>query len=279
MNWCSALLIGFLAAPPSTAEPQVELRVVGVFRPVDLEGRTVAAEREVFLEAIEEDADVSKLVGTVLEVTRTEAIPVKTARHSGLPMLDLSDSVESGHEQPIWKIGEDHDQQPGSIVMRGMLDSLDSSDHLESLGNGRPAAFASRSESAASAATLVLGGVEERTASEEGQTPTIDDRPKRKTRIGELRVTEVRGSIVVAEVVEDGLASRPGVVGALSVTIMSGDRARGKPRPKVTVKRQSKSNKAMAQKLEAERKSLERDLIRRNRKPKPFRRRVMKWDL
>ena len=77
-------LIILLAAPTSRPPVPIELEVVGVFRPMDLQGRTITGEREVFLEPVEEDADVSDLVGALFEVSRASKGPIGS---SGIPAL------------------------------------------------------------------------------------------------------------------------------------------------------------------------------------------------
>ena len=280
MSFLSSLLFAFLLSPPMGELPKVELQVIGVFRPIDLDGRTVGAEREIFLEAVDEDVTVPvDLVGAVLEVTRLERLPVKSAHHSGLPLMDSSSFDHSVRDEPVWKMDEANSTPVSDIIMRGRPLSLAPSEGLQKLAHGRPSAFAPPRREKAPAATVVLGARETEPSAASGTGSVEHDMPEQRIQVGELRVMEIRGSVVIAAVIADGLARKGPAPGDPRVTVRAGDRAIGKPLPKVVAKRESRSQKRLIKKLENERKQLDRDLRRKKRRPKPFRRKVMKWDL
>lgn len=71
----SALRPVSAAEAGAPAAQRFELTVVGVYRPVDLEGRTIATPREVYLQARGEGASLADLVGRTLTVHRRVPVP------------------------------------------------------------------------------------------------------------------------------------------------------------------------------------------------------------
>ena len=101
-------------------------------------------------------------------------------------------------------------------------------------------------------------------------------------RVGAVRVTNTRGETIIGEIVEDGLSKSKTDEKREELTtlaIMVGDVAKietGKVASKSVVKILKPINRKQ---LNRERDQVVRDLKRKSRKPKPYRRAVMKWDL
>ena len=104
-----------------------------------------------------------------------------------------------------------------------------------------------------------------------------------QVRVGTIRVERIHQGTIVATVVSDGLAPKKTINvqphEKFMVAILAGDIARIDEVPKKVVKTRKAVGPKNIKQLRKERDALVRALRRKARKPKPFRRRVMKWDL
>ena len=104
--------------------------------------------------------------------------------------------------------------------------------------------------------------------------------------IGRVKVISVQGDVAIARVVNDGLdvakkRTKTRLVPGEIPTVMAGDVARGLPRirnDKLSRSKRKLSAQSKA-KLAKERRQVERAVKRRNKKPKPFIRKKMQWNL
>ncbi len=243
--WPAAALARPAADPasvPAASEAdgtRYDLLVVGVYRPLDLEGRTVVEPREVYLQSIGvPEGPLSILIGRTLEVIREVPVP------AAVP-------PPSPASQPATAAPDPSTRPP------------------------QPAPEAPVSPVPAPAVT--------RPGPEPLPTHTAP------TPVGRLEVTAVRGEVVVARVIEDGvdgparLPVEAAIMGPASSRIdlpavMAGDVARyveppppAPPPPPLSADEQAR--------LDAEKRRLEKDDARRKARPKPYERPVMRWKL
>ncbi len=231
------------AAADTAAEDagtRYELLVVGVYRPLDLEGRTVVEPREVYLQAVGvPQGPLSTLIGRNLEVIRRAPVP------AAVPLV-----------------------QPAPPEAAAAPDA--------------PAAAPSGSATAAAPSPSPAPPA----STPEVARPTIEPMPMPRvpTPIGRLQVTAVRGDVVVARVVHDGVetemhpeAEKPD--GRVDLpAIMAGDTARYVEPPPPIPAPPPLTDEEKAR-LEAEQRRLEKDDARRKARPRPFERPVMRWKL
>lgn len=209
-------------APAEAAGTRYDLLVVGVYRPLDLEGRFIVEPREVYLQSIGvPDGPLSTLIGRTLEVVRQVPVP------ASVPMLDPE--APAAASQPASAPTRAEPETPGAVPTRTV-----------------------------------------------------------PTPVGRLEVTAIRGEVVVARVLEDGVGPTETMVGGMAPeavpsrvdvpAVMAGDVARYveppppiPPPPPLTAEEKAR--------LEAEQRRLEQDDARRKARPKPYERPVMRWRL
>lgn len=206
------------AGRPTEAGTHYDLLVVGVYRPLDLEGRFIVEPREVYLQSIGvPDGPLSTLIGRTLEVVRQVPVP------ASVPMLDPETEAPTMPDP----------ERPGAVPTRTV-----------------------------------------------------------PTPVGRLEVIAIRGEVVVARVLADGVgpteAPAEAMTGGMAPeaapsrvdvpAVMAGDVARYveppppiPPPPPLTAEEKAR--------LEAEQRRLEQDDARRKARPKPYERPVMRWRL
>lgn len=207
-----------------------ELLVVGVYRPLDLEGRTVVEPREVYLQSVGVPAGpLSALIGRDLDVIRRAPLPAAVPLPAHAPTEPETAAPAEAADPPPPEAPPTDD------------------------GITRP-------------------------------TPAPIEAPRVATPVGRLQVTAVRGDVVVARVVHDGVdstmhaeAEKPDGRPDLPA-IMAGDLARYVEPPPPPAKPPPLSADEKAR-LEAEKQRLEQDDARRRVRPKPYERPVMRWKL
>lgn len=198
-----------------------ELLVVGVYRPLDLEGRTVVEPREVYLQSVDvPQGPLTALIGRDLEVIRQAPVPAAVPLAAEAP-----DAGPSPTPTPA--------------------------------------------------------------ESPEVVQPTVEPLPTTTvpTPVARLQVTAVRGDVVVARVMYDGVdstlhpeAEKPDETRVDLPAVLAGDLARYvEPPPPIPAP--PPLTDAERARLEAEQRALEKDDARRKVRPKPYQRPVMRWKL
>ncbi len=286
-------------APAAEADRRFELTVVGVYRPVDLQGRTVQAPREIYLRARPgTDVPLTPLVGRTLTVHRLVEVPALVSAAG--PRRAVGAAPKAGPPAVKASAPKPTGRRPSKAVARMQAEAA-------AKAAAKSPAVESPSEAPPAPETVVKS-----TAPAPALTPTPApnrgvrvERPMRPrvptTRIevlvGRVEVVEVRGAVAVARVVEDGVGPGGGVsrsammmppaamavmgTGAAFVdlpAVIAGDIARLAVEPVARTKSPPLSD-AESKALEEERASMEKDLRRRNTKRKPYEREVMRWKL
>ncbi len=278
------LLVVLLMQPvwmaPDTKPKEPDFTVVGVYRPVELSGRTVTQSREVFLQAQSDETDLQTLVGRTLTIHRKSRVPASIGmKGKEIDEIELAE-IERQADEKAWSErqtpGPEETSRPGVPLKRSTL-SLRPSGTLPPPGNGRPSAFgAPRTESVNLNFAYSLGGTGpvrdkiERPESPGVPAGTID------LKIGRVKISSIRGDVVVAEVISDGLQTKKG--SSSGESIMAGDIARLEKK-KLKRPKSQKLSKKLRKELGKERGALEREAARRTRKPVKYRRKNMRWDL
>jgi hypothetical protein len=228
--------------------------------------------------------DLMKLVGRTLAVHRKSRVPASIGMMGKeIDEIELAE-IERQADETAWAQGdgdpENEAHGPGLALKRSTL-SLRPSGSLPPPGNGRPSAFgAPRTESVNLNFAYSLGGTGpardkiERPEAPGVPTGTIN------LKIGRVRITSIRGDVVVAEVIKDGLESNSKKErdSASGESIMAGDTAKLEKKKLKRPKTQKLSKKLQKQ-LGKERGALEQEAARRARKPVKYRRKKMSWDL
>jgi len=258
-----ALLVVLRVAPAPAPEDAggIELLVVSVYRPVDMEGRTQKTPREVYLRPVEPGVpDLEKLVGQKVTVFRAVPVPAVVS----LPRAERAPAV-APQSRPVRR---------------------------------RTTAAQRRAAAAKNAAKSAPVPVDAAVAAPEPPVPDRVERPRpppvpttsMEVEVARLEVTAVRGEVVVAKVIDDALAGPaspvPGMVApegggsgpADLPVVMAGDHARHvvpppppAPPPPLTTQEQKM--------LESRQKRLEREDHRRRHPRGKYQRKKMKWKL
>ncbi|MCB9540614.1 MAG: hypothetical protein H6704_30715 [Myxococcales bacterium] len=298
---CRAALIGLatLTAAPAAAEPpsgeRFDLQVVGVYRPVDLTGRTVQAPREIWLRATDAAGDLSTLIGRTLTVHRTVEVPAQVPV-GGAPASQPADAprVEGDAVRPAPKAKKRRVKRrpPSRAVARERAEAEGRAPageaEVEPTAKADAPAPAVPVEHPADAPPLPLRAPAPRVRP---PSPPSVPTTQVEVQVGRVEVVEVRGQVAVARVVEDGIdggaPAAPPVVRAVMggpstfvdlPAVAAGDTARlvVTPPPASPPPPMSAEEK---QALADEKKAMESELRRRNSKRKPYERKVMKWKL
>ncbi len=303
-----AALIGIstLVVTPAVAETpggeRFDLQVVGVYRPVDLTGRTVQAPREIWLRALDTEGDLAKLVGRTLTVHRKVEVPAQVpvpGAPASQPAGKGAADAEAGATRPApkGKKARVKRRPPSRAVARKRAEAAakaeaegraaPSEPEVEPTAKADTPAPAVPVEHPADAPPLPLRSPAPRVRAP--APPTIPTTHV-EVQVGRVEVVEVRGQVAVARVVEDGIDGgaphAPPVVRAVMggpasfvdlPAVAAGDTARlvVAPPPAPPPPMSAEEKKALAD----EKRAMESELRRRNSKRRPFERKVMKWKL
>ncbi|MBV70326.1 MAG: hypothetical protein CMH52_03170 [Myxococcales bacterium] len=264
------LLASTLSVAAASAKTELDpLMVVGVYRPLELDGRRVHTPRIIYLKGVEGREPPS--VGDVLGIFRMSG---QQAQFGSLYFQEptFNPFADLNSERPLMT------QRPAPIsrsqIRRGARFRLKPAARLHDTDLGRPAAFSS---TRAASPTRRLNE-----APQMSQTGLFSGVDSSMVRVGAVRVTNIRGETIIGEIVEDGLSKSETDENReelRTLAIMVGDVAKietGQVASKSVVKILKPINRKQ---LNRERDRLARDLKRKSRKPKPYRRAVMKWDL
>jgi hypothetical protein len=261
-------------ASPALSKIESELFVVGVYRPLELSGRRIHLHRTVYLRAGEFEKQPSIAVGTVMGIYRSQP--------AGLQSSKPSDTERHALEDPFLKLrvsdSQDTDRPEATLqqspLQRVLRSQLAPAARLSNTTNGRPAGFGQTSSDSSNDPTLASGKNGENLAH-----PVMYE----SRRVGTIQIESVYDGTFVAKVMSDGLALRKTLTvqphEKSMVAIMAGDIARIEAGPRRVVKAKRPVLPGNVKELKRERDHLVRALRRKSRKPKPFRRKVMKWDL
>ena len=217
------------APAPTTASPEPprdlrQLVVVGVYRPVEMQGRTVTVAREVYLQAVDGQGDkVGDLRGQALEVYRKVPVPAAVA---AVQPPDGSASVSPGlpaapapAAAPATRAPEPPAAAPSTALSAvARLRALKKAQEQVRAG-GAPASSASPAPAVSVESAAPGGGGAPSSAllqpsagaADRSRTDIARPRPKAletmemEVVIGRLHVVEIRGQVVVARVAEDGV--------------------------------------------------------------------------
>ncbi|MEE2756068.1 MAG: hypothetical protein VYA30_05385 [Myxococcota bacterium] len=272
MKPITAFLVTVFTLGVAAASAKTELdplMVVGVYRPLEMDGRRVHTPRIVYLKTAEGRKKPS--VGDVLGIFRMNGQPHQFgASYFEQPAFNPFSEINSDSRFVVQRSESISRRQ----IRRGSKFRLQPAGRLDDTDVGRPAGFSTdRSASPTKPADppVRMPG---------GQVfPGLD---AVMLRVGAVRVSHVRGETIVGEILEDGLSKsttdeKREELRALA--IMVGDVAKLE-KGQVASKSVVTILKPINQKqLKRERDRLSRDLKRKARKPKPYRRAVMKWDL
>lgn len=298
---------------PTADATRYVLQVVGIYRPLELEGRFVEIPREVYLQAIATPSGpLEALIGQTLDVTRRMPVPAM------MPMAPAPDPVlEPMAAPPAEEIAEgDGDTRAEAprrrrrrrrrqqIVRPTAAPAAEASPTAD--GSATPpaasdAAEAAPGSNAATGPSELTPGMAPAAERVEPEAVSIvrPEQPAMPTRfieapVGRLEVIAIRGEVAVARVVDDGVdpppmsplltpptgpSLAPPPNGGVDVpAIMSGDIARLVIEPPPPEPPPPLSDDENAR-LQAERDALERDDRRRRVRPKKYERPVMRWEL
>jgi hypothetical protein len=244
-----------------------DLLVVGVYRPLELDGRRIHTERVVYLRSGDGEGESWSPPdkGSVLGVYRSSTVGTSMASEASQnPFLGV-DAMNEEAAKPLGRISI-----PLAGVKRGSEVELPPSEELSDTETGRPAGFVSITE--------VEGSARETRKSAE-----LPMAGASMVRVGTIRIDSIVGKMIVGRVLVDGLrhgtskarAQEPGT----EPVVMAGDIARIESKAKKVERKAPKMSALLKRELKKERDELVRALKRKRRKPKPFRRNVMKWDL
>ncbi len=255
------------------AAQRYEFRVVGVYRPVDLHGRTVQAPREVYLQPLSASGPISALVGQTIDVHRQVAVP------ASVPFADKPKPKKRA-EKPAKK-----KKKKKKAKRRRMSRAARKKAAAEKAAKEKAEAEKAAAEKAAAEKAA------EEQAKKKAAAPPPPDKiarvapPTVKTTtitvpVGKVRVVEIRGDVVVALVVQDGVDGLGGPMAPAGAVpaVMAGDLARHEVQPPPPEPPPPLSD-AEAAKLEEERKATEREDRRRRNPLKRYERRKMRWKL
>ena len=297
------------AAPPTWSPEEYERRkdernlvVVGVFRPVEMAGRTVAVPREVYLQATDTKADrVRDLLGKTLEVRRLVPVPAAVPA-GGTSMAAEVQPAEAATPAPSPPPVEP--SAGGAAAPAPASTARDAMARLRAMRKQAQQSVAAPSSppSSAPAEASAPPSAPASAAAAPTSAPAPTDEAARIVRprprplsaatmevvVGRLTVVDVRGLVVVARVAEDGVGqpadADPSGVPADVPAVMAGDRARfvippepppvvppPPPPPPLTADERAR--------LEAERRKATAESWRRKNPRGKYEREVMKWKL
>ncbi|MEZ4436520.1 MAG: hypothetical protein R3F65_29315 [bacterium] len=291
MNRLLAVLT-LLLAHPAAAEPEAryELQVVAVHRPLDLEGRFTTGPREVYLQPIgEPTGPLDALVGETLVVVRTAPVPA-VVPITAAPAAP----AEPEPAPPITPPPEPLDAPPPPTAAPRDPDAAPRVPTADAPGATSPEARVAAPAAPAPVAPAPLAVtplvvVPQAPAPAEPPPPAPAPVPTHpiEVPVARLEVTAIRGPIVVARVLADGVAPSadpttaavldPPAAGVDLPAVLAGDIARYVHRPPVPPPPPLTAEEKA--RLDAERGELERDDHRRRNQPGPYERPVMKWKL
>ena len=278
------LLLQQISTVPQQVPKGPDFTVVGVYRPVELSGRTVTQSREVYLQAERTDMDLNTLVGRTLAIHRKSRVPASIGMvGKEIDEIELAE-IERKADETAWSEGSGTDSsetsRPGLGLKRSRL-SLQPSGSLPPPGNGRPSAFGTpRTESVNLNFAYSLGGTgPARDKIERPQAPGVPTGTI-SLKIGRVQITSIRDDVVVAKVIIDGLQSdkKNKTMPVSGESIMAGDMARLEKK-KLKRPKSQKLSKKLQKQLGQERGAFEKEAARRARKPVKYRRKKMRWDL
>jgi len=250
---------------------QVELRVVGVYRPLELDGRFVRVPREVFLQSGATSEAMKRLVGKTITVHRTVKVPAS---------VDMETKAERAKRLAEARRRSKRKRNRRRRRRRRSLEP--SKMPLQDEGN-RTAAFA---PPRARQKVTVDTGPKTQTSAEVVR-PTLKGVSAEAIEItvGQVEVMTVRGDVAVARVVSDGVGDEQTttvpVFGGHGLAefpaIMSGDLARYEVKrpPKEAAPLQGEDLNELDEDLEL----LEREERRRQQRQRRFQRDRTKWNL
>lgn len=290
MNRLLALLTLLLAHPAAAApdaETRYELQVVAVHRPLDLEGRFTTGPREVYLQPLgDPQGPLDALIGQTLVVVRQAPVPAvvpiiaapaaPAAPDPAPPITPPPEPLD--HPPPPTAAPRDPDAPP-----RVPTPNPRDPDPAPITPEARVAAPTAPAPVApAPLAVTPLIVVPAAPAPVEAPPPAPAPIPTRpiEVPVGRLEVTAIRGPIVIARVLVDGVAPAadpPTAAGVDLPAVMAGDLARYVYRPPILPPPPLTAEEKA--RLDAERGELERDDHRRRNQPGPYERPVMKWKL
>jgi len=263
-KWALPLLVGYgLTTASAEVLPdvieQVELRVVGVYRPLDLGGRFIRVPREVFLQSSATAEAMRRLVGKTITVHRTVDVPAS---------INMETKVEKAR-----RLAEARKKRPRQKRRRPRRHLEPSQPHLQAEGNRTGAFAAPRVRQRVAMDEIVripVGGV---------TVQSIE------IAVGQVEVMAVRGDVAVARVISDGVGDEKTTTVAVfggqglaeTPAIMSGDLARYEVKrpPKVAAPVQDEEIDELDEDLEL----LEREARRRQQRLRRFQRQKIKWNL
>ncbi len=312
LGWAAASTASVAYADAPDGE-RFELQVVGVYRPVDLSGRTVQAPREIWLRATSADGALATLIGRTLTVHRQVEVPAQVGV-AGAPASQPAKAAGADDEPKVappaakGKKRRVKRQPPSRAVARQRAEAAAKA---KAEGRAEPAAKAKaegRAEPEAKAGKGEADGPPPAVAVErpaDAPPPPLRSPAPRVRRpappsipttrvevlVGRVEVVEVRDQIAVARVVEDGVdagaPSAPPVMRAVMggpssfvdlPAVAAGDTARLVVAPPAAPPPPPLSAEEK-QALADEKQALERELRRRNSKRAPYERKVMRWKL
>ncbi len=233
------------------AEPELrkyELKVVGIYRSVELKGRTVATPREVYLQPLSASGPLEALVGQTLDVFRP-----------GVPVPASVDFVDTPKAKA--KTGK---KKKRKKRRRPRKKSKAAAKLAAAKKAAAPAEVAPKAPPRPEAERV------ERLAPRPVKTVAME------VMVGKVKVVAVRSGVVVANA-HDTPEGAPAVAGTLPA-VMAGDLARLEvappappPPPSLTPAEKSV--------LDADRKVTEKEDHRRRNPPKKYKRAKMRWKL
>ncbi len=256
--WSLLAVFAVAAEGEEPAEPEMRkyaLKVVGVYRPIALKGRTVMAPREVYLQPISASGPLEALVGKTLEVRRR--VPVPALVDFAAPKPKAKKRVKKKKKRKAAK----KRRRSRAAMKRAAKERAEA----EAKAKAEVEAKAQAAKQRAPRVDTVVRPV----------APTVKTAPIDVV-VGRIKVVTVRPGVVVAHALlpaGEGTA----VAGALPA-VMAGDVARLEVRPPAPPPPPSLS-KAEQRRLEAERKVTEKEDHRRRHPLKKYERPKMRWKL
>jgi len=251
---------------------QVELRVVGVYRPLELDGRFVRVPREVFLQSGATAEAMKRLVGKTITVHRTVNVPASVDMES---KADRARRLAEARKRAKRKRNRRRRRRRRALEPAKMP--------LQDEGN-RTAAFAP--PRARQKVNVDSGGSKTQTSAEVVR-PTFKGVSVEAIEItvGQVEVMTVRGDVAVARVVSDGVGDEQTITvpvfgghGLAELpAIMSGDLARYEVKrpPKEAAPLQGEDLNELDEDMEL----LEREELRRQQRQRRFQRDRNRWNL
>lgn len=251
------LMAAALLALPALAQdddapvPEVrtyELKVVGVYRPLALKGRTIKEAREVYLQPLKATGPIDALVGETLQVHRKVPVPA---------LVDFAVKPKAKKAAKVKARKKKKKRRLTRAELRQLAE--------EKAAAAKIAAAAAKAKKAAPVVESVAPP-----AVVAVKTAPIE------TRVAAVKVVAVRSGVVVAHAVDaegESLA-----VGGAVPAVMAGDVARLEVTPPPPPPPPSLSPKEQGV-LDADRQVTEKEDHRRRNPPKKYRRAKTRWKL